>query len=213
MANCLVSFAVGCNSSPSGGRSIDSARKVTLTELEAATDHLPYFSYLGTEGDSAYFRGDGLGYYQIASEETPWHGLRPSPMVPRGDMELYVTVRDGELTVPGPQVFYDPPPTSSSNWIIYVVAAVILGLVLWRVLSPSHRIRIVIDPTGVRSHRGLPASRERTVLEFLENEVELDRKITIYADRAADGRLQLLIRGRIMASVKQRIRNLLIAEL
>jgi hypothetical protein len=75
---------------------LSKAEEVSFEQLEAITRDLPYFALLGKEGAFFYF-GTPSGLYRLPDSvlDFPDHGIwKP------GKMALYVTIRDGKLTVP-----------------------------------------------------------------------------------------------------------------
>jgi len=91
--------------------------------------------------------------------------------------------------------------------IIRFVVIVLIRYVVWRVIRPRYAVRIVIDDQGIKYHHGLPAAHEREVLEFLQEQLSLDGKLTICANRRADGYLRIFFKGRIAPGTQQQIRN------
>jgi hypothetical protein len=81
-----------------------SVKTVSVEQLGKETDHWIFFSYLGGKGEFDYFLTPDQKHYRVARSESKlygrlWldgdHGVRG---------QLFVTVRDGKITVPDPKV-------------------------------------------------------------------------------------------------------------
>lgn len=84
------------------------------------------------------------------------------------------------------------------------------GYVLWSVLRPKHPIRIVVDQTGVRQHRGLPKAQAKKVVSFLDRQTRPAKKLVIYVARLPNGYLLTDFRGPSDSEWRQRVRNFLV---
>jgi hypothetical protein len=74
-------------------------KTLTIAQLGKETDHLIFFSYVGSDGDFHYFTTAEGKQYQVARSE--WKN--PAAFPANGTMQLFMTVRDGKLTVPDPK--------------------------------------------------------------------------------------------------------------
>jgi hypothetical protein len=72
---------------------------VSVAELGSKTDHLVFFNYVGSDADFHYFTTAEQKRYKITLAE--WDNSRPFPL--NGGMQLFMTVKDGKLTVPDPK--------------------------------------------------------------------------------------------------------------
>jgi hypothetical protein len=105
-----------------------------------------------------------------------------------------------------------PPLPERYPWFNPLILAVLV-FVVWLFYRRRWPTRIVVDRNGVRSHRGLPKSREREILAFLNDDVSFEGKVTIGLARSQNGSLQTHFAGRIDEGTRQRIRNYLITVL
>jgi hypothetical protein len=78
---------------------ISKARDVSFAELEAQTHDLPYFLYWGRTNGFAYFGTLAGAVYRLPESVFP---LPPERGWKPGAAGLYVTIRDGRITVPPP---------------------------------------------------------------------------------------------------------------
>jgi len=99
------------------------------------------------------------------------------------------------------------------SWLLKIAVVAFLGWLVWKAMRPRHALKIVVDENGVQSSSGLPLAQKRKVREFLENDVQIERRIIILGDRGRDGAMRLQFRGRIHPSVQQQIRNFLVLNL
>ena len=97
--------------------------------------------------------------------------------------------------------------------VIKAVVGAVIVVGVWWMLQPKWTIRVVVDAQGVRQHRGLAKRRVGDVIEFFNNDVRIDNKLVVFARREAGGYLRIWFRGSAEQSVRQRIRNYLIAVL
>jgi len=95
------------------------------------------------------------------------------------------------------------------NLLVDLIGVALAGWIIWLVLRPKYAFRIVVDQRGVRHHRGLPKGQQREVLRFLQDEVSLDGRTTICANRQTTGQLRFNFKGRINPGAQQQIRNFL----
>jgi hypothetical protein len=72
---------------------------VSVAELGRETDHLVFFRYAGSDADFYYFVTAEGQEYKVALAE--W--ANPSPLPKGGGVRLFMTVKDGRLTVPDPR--------------------------------------------------------------------------------------------------------------
>jgi hypothetical protein len=94
------------------------------------------------------------------------------------------------------------------SWLWVVIGAtVILGIL--RAARPRWSVTIVVRPGVVTSFRGVPTSQKCKITEFFENDLALDRRVTIRAMRGRSGRLHVAFSGRLDPGTRQRIRNFL----
>lgn len=98
------------------------------------------------------------------------------------------------------------------NWILLILAAIVI-LGLWKASRPKWTTVIVLVAGAVKSHRGLPQTRQREILDFLAKEVPLPGRVTIRARRYRDGYLRTHVAGRVDEGTRQRIRNFLVRAL
>jgi hypothetical protein len=84
------------------------ARQVTLRELERETAHLPFLNWVGSDKRFHYFvTREGEQYRVNRSEwQLPPHMSTFMPRPGQG-MALFVTVKDGKITVPDPRKMAD----------------------------------------------------------------------------------------------------------
>ncbi len=79
------------------------ARRVSLAELEQATNHLSYISYCGTEGNDHRFETQAGAAYLVSRDELQ-DLEKPLISFPRSrGLSLLVTIRDGKVQVPDAQ--------------------------------------------------------------------------------------------------------------
>jgi hypothetical protein len=88
---CLVVVA-GCQAQPASTE----PKRVSVTELGRETDHLVFFSYVGSDADFHYFTTAERKRYRVPRSE--WNNALSFP--PNGGMQLFMTVKDGKLTLP-----------------------------------------------------------------------------------------------------------------
>jgi len=96
MLRCLLIISLiiisGCS------RNTPAMKHVTIAELETATKGQPFFSYSGSDDNFHYFRTlDGQRY---SIERSAWD--MPVPFPADGTMEVFVSIKDGEITTPNP---------------------------------------------------------------------------------------------------------------
>ena len=95
--SCLI--LVGC--AQQGTKS--ATKQVSLPELEKETAHLNFFSYTGNDQEFHYFKTSS-GSYKVKRSE--WSIPLNLPPMPQGT-ELFVTVKDGKVTIPDPKLMQD----------------------------------------------------------------------------------------------------------
>ncbi len=101
---------------------------------------------------------------------------------------------------------------SLDNLILLAVAAfVCCGL--WRATRKHYRVCIVAGPDEIKIVRGIAGAQQAAVLQFLRQDIELSRPVTILATKYPNGRLQMKIQGQLDAGLRQRIRNFLLTVL
>ncbi|GAA5511242.1 hypothetical protein [Novipirellula caenicola] len=102
----ILPFASGCSGSPRGGANVGTATQVTLEQLSGVTAHLPMFYYIGSDDEFHFFRGDGIGYFRLTrSESIPEFPSMDGSDISIDEIALFVTIKDGKLTAPGPGAF------------------------------------------------------------------------------------------------------------
>ncbi len=94
--------------------------------------------------------------------------------------------------------------------LIKIAVVALIGYVVWRMMRPQHSVVIVMDKNGIQNHKGLPRGQAKRVIQFLEDHVSPDGKLTIYADRQPNGRLRLNFKGPIDSGMQQQVRNFFI---
>ncbi|NND99567.1 MAG: hypothetical protein HKN47_19805 [Pirellulaceae bacterium] len=84
-----------------GGKDVDTAKFVSLAQLDAATNQQPFF-YLGSDKNWHYFEVSNIGYYRLnRSEKIPDLARGGgSGVADVGLIWRIVTIRDGKLYVP-----------------------------------------------------------------------------------------------------------------
>jgi hypothetical protein len=70
-----------------------------VAELGSETDHLVFFNYVGSDADFHHFATAEGKRYKVSLAE--WNNPRLFPL--EGAMQLFMTVKDGKLTVPDPK--------------------------------------------------------------------------------------------------------------
>lgn len=89
-----LAVAAGCQLEPGE----TGPRQVSMAQLGRETDHLVFFSYVGSDTEFHHFTTAEDRRYTVARAE--WDN--PKPFALDGGIELFVSVRDGQLTVPDP---------------------------------------------------------------------------------------------------------------
>ncbi len=96
--SCLLlifPFVSGCVTKEASSK----VKQVSIEQLAKETDHLVFFSYIGSDAEFHYFKSvEGNRFKVLLSE---WPNAQPFPL--DGGMELFVTVKDGKLAVPDPK--------------------------------------------------------------------------------------------------------------
>jgi hypothetical protein len=85
----------GCQTHPASSE----PKQVSVAELGSETDHLICFNYVGSDADFHYFTTAERKRYKVPRAE--WNNPRPFPL--EGGIQLFMTVKDGKLTVPDPK--------------------------------------------------------------------------------------------------------------
>jgi hypothetical protein len=94
----LALLLAGC-----GSREASAVKHVSVAELEAETKHLLFFNYLGGDAQFHYFlTGEGKRY---KLDRAAW--ALPLVHPPDAGVQLFVTVKDGKVTVPDPKKMAD----------------------------------------------------------------------------------------------------------
>jgi hypothetical protein len=90
----IVVLVFGCRAqpAPSGPKQVD------LIGLGKETEHLVFFNYIGTDAEYHYFRTAEGNSYKVSRAD--WNTPRTFPR--DAGMELFMTVKNGKLTVPDP---------------------------------------------------------------------------------------------------------------
>jgi hypothetical protein len=96
----LALVAVGCRS-----REGSTVKRVSLAELEAETKHLVFFNYTGSDAQFHYFTTKEGKRYKL--DRSAWQ--LPMAFPPDSGMQLFVTVKDGKVTVPDPKTMGSLP--------------------------------------------------------------------------------------------------------
>jgi hypothetical protein len=91
----VILVVAGCGTKGSA----TGVKQVTVAELGKETDHLVFFNYVGSDNDFHYFTTAEKKRYKVPRAE--WANPQPSPL--DGGMQLFMTVKDGKLTVPDPK--------------------------------------------------------------------------------------------------------------
>jgi hypothetical protein len=91
----IVALLAGCGTKEAS----PAVKQVTVAELGQETDHLIYIKYVGSDTDFHYFTTAQSKRYKVPRSE--WNNPRPFPR--DGEMQLFMTVKDGQLTVPDPK--------------------------------------------------------------------------------------------------------------
>ena len=94
--------------------------------------------------------------------------------------------------------------------LLKIALVAFFAWLVWSVFRPRYTLRIVVDKDGVHSATGLSAAQKQKVLGFLENDIELENRITILGARRRDGGMCFTLRGRLHPSIRQQIRNFLL---
>jgi hypothetical protein len=89
-------LASGCGAK----RATDAFKQVTVAELGNETDHLPFFSYVGSDDELHYFRTSEGKRYKVHRSEVSNLGT----FGVSDGLELFVTIKDGKVTVPDPKM-------------------------------------------------------------------------------------------------------------
>ena len=92
-----------------------------------------------------------------------------------------------------------------------IVLAVLGGI--WWMLQPKWTIRLVVDQGGLRSQRGVASRRLAEIEEFIDNHVEVNHRLTVFAHRDPGGYWKVWFRGKSDAGLQQRIRNFFASSL
>ena len=74
-------------------------KHVNLAELEAETKNLVFFNYTGSDSQFHYFRTKEGKRYKL--DRSAWQ--LPMAFPPDAGMQLFVTVKEGKVTVPDPK--------------------------------------------------------------------------------------------------------------
>ena len=93
LLSALVVVA-GCQTQPA----TSGPKQVSVAELGSETDHLLFFNYVGSDAEFHHFKTAEGKRYKVPLAE--WNNPRPFPL--EGGMQLFMTVKDGKLTVPDP---------------------------------------------------------------------------------------------------------------
>ena len=91
----ILVVVAGCRARPAS----TGTAQVSVADLGTKTDHLVFFNYVGSDADFHYFTTAEGNRYKVSLAE--WTIPRPFPL--DGGMELFMTVKDGKLTVPDPK--------------------------------------------------------------------------------------------------------------
>ena len=87
--------AAGCQNQPSSS----GPKLVSVMELGRETGHLVFFNYIGSDSDYHHFTTAEGKRYKVALGE--WNTR--ATLQPDGKVKVFMTVKDGKLTVPDPK--------------------------------------------------------------------------------------------------------------
>jgi|GEM_PF-4694889 len=90
-----VAVVAGCHTQPASSE----PKQVTVAELGNETDHLIFFNYVGSDAEFHYFTTAESKRYKVPRSDRD--NLVTFPL--DGGMQLFMTVKDGKLTVPDPK--------------------------------------------------------------------------------------------------------------
>lgn len=88
-----------------------------------------------------------------------------------------------------------------------------IGYVLWTLVRPNWAFEIVMDETGVRSHKGISTPQQRRLLELLRRTRFVEGQVKICGRHDQNGELQLRFYGKLAPDTEQQIRNFIVNEL
>lgn len=85
--------------------------------------------------------------------------------------------------------------------------------VIWRFLSPRWAFVIVVDETGLRSHKGITTAHQKRLLDLLLNTRFSEGRVKICGRHDQHGRMILQFYGPISDDTRQQIRNYIANEM
>jgi len=99
--------------------------------------------------------------------------------------------------------------------LLLLRVAVVAGIAwaAWRLLSPRWAFQIVVDESGVRSHRGITTAQQQRLLELLQRTRFPEGRVKICGRCDEHGRLILQFYGAVSDETRQQIRNYIASEL
>ena len=98
-------------------------------------------------------------------------------------------------------------------WLIKIAFVAVILWLAWTAFRPRYALKIVVDEDGVQYSTGLPAAKKKQIVGFLENDVEIENRVTILGVRGRDRTVRYEFRGPLHPSIQQRIRNYLLLNL
>lgn len=84
---------------------------------------------------------------------------------------------------------------------------------IWMFLRPKWAFTIVMDQTGLRSHKGVTTPEQRRLLELLRRTRFVEGEAKICGRYDEHGQLQLKFSGQLSPETEQQIRNYIAAEM
>lgn len=97
--------------------------------------------------------------------------------------------------------------------LLRFVIPVAIGYVLWTLIRPNWAFQIVMDKTGVRTHKGVSTPQQRRLLELLRRTRFVEGQVKICGRHDQNGELQLRFYGKLAPDTEQQIRNFIVNEL
>ena len=97
-------------------------------------------------------------------------------------------------------------------WVRLVILPAV-GFGVWWLLRSKWAFTIVVDESGVRSHKGVSTPQQRRLLELLQKTRFVEGRVKVCGRHDANGKLQLQFLGKVSDDTKQQIRNFIVNEL
>ncbi len=104
------------------------------------------------------------------------------------------------------------PILAASPWFVLLVVAVIAFVVIVA-FRPKHDFSIIVGQDDVEIRGAVAKRRRHELVQFFQNDLQLEEALTVLGRRGPGGRLQLQFRGPIDPGTRQRIRNFLLTVL